>query len=200
MEYQVAGGGLPLLPQALGFYYPYPGACSPRADISDWMRVIMVRKSASPRRPQTGYLSARAMLLFSEYSFIVFLLWAVAVEQTKPTRPSVSQRHGAAEISLTSVAHAALPSHSSLGQNSKEVSTQWQCQPAEPLGQFHGVTQVDLCPDPGVPIQIGALRLHVCQRDFFQIAEAINTAVARLPAAETATRLSKTDPDHEPRE
>ncbi len=197
MEYQVAGGRLPSLPQALGFSYPYPGACSPRADVSDWIRSSMGRKSASSRGPQTGYLSARAMLLLSEYSFIVFLLWAVAVEQTKPTRLSVSQRPEAPEMSLTSVAHAVLPSHSSPGQH---MPTQWQCQPAETPEQFHGVTQVDLCPDPGVPIQIGALRLRVCQRDFFQIAQAINTAVARLPAAETTITLSKTDLDHKPRE
>ena len=164
----------------------------------------MVRKSASSRRPQTGFLSARAILLLSEYSIIVFLLWAIAVEQTKPTRPPVSQRPEAPdqrpeapEMPLTSVAHAALPSHSSPGQH---MPTQWQCQPAELPVQFPGVTQVDLCPDPGVPIQIGALRLHVCQRDFFQIAEAISTAEARLPSAETAARLSKTDPDHDPRE
>lgn len=195
MEYQVAGRRLLPLPQALGFYYPYPGACSPRADVSDRMRNGMVRKSASSRRPQTGFLSARAILLLSEYSLIGFLLWAVAVEQTKSTRLSVSQRPGAAERALSSVAHAALPSHSSPAQH---LPTQWQCQPAETPRQLSGVTQVDLCPDPGVPIQIGALRLHVCQRDFFQIAEAINTAVARLPAAETAARLSKTDPDHDP--
>ncbi len=197
MEYQVAGRRLLPLPQALGFDYPYPGACSPRADVSDWMRNGMVRKSASSRRPQTGFLSARAILLLSEYSLIVFLLWAVAVEQTKPTRPPVSQRPEAPEMPLTSVAHAALPSHSSPGQH---MPTQWQCQPAELPVQFPGVTQVDLCPDPGVPIQIGALRLHVCQRDFFQIAEAISIAEARLPSAETAARLSKTDPDHDPRE
>ena len=157
----------------------------------------MVRKSASSRRPQTGYLSARVMLLLSEYSLIVFLLWAVAVEQTKSTRPSVSQRYGAAERSLSSVAHAALPSHLSPGQH---MPTQWQCQPAETSGQFHGVTQVDLCPDPGVPIQIGTLRLHVCQHDFFQIAQAINAAVAHFPVAETTTAPSKTDSDPEFRE
>ncbi len=132
----------------------------------------MVRKSVSSRRRQTGYLSARAMLLLSEYSLIVFLLWAVAVEQTKSTRPSVGQRPGAAERSLSSVAYAALPSHLSPAQH---MPTQWQCQPAEISGQLHGVPQVDLCPDPGVPIQIGMLRLHVCQRDFFQIAQAISS-------------------------
>jgi len=157
----------------------------------------MVQKSASSRRQQTDHLSARAILILSEYSLIVFLLWAVAVGQTKSTRPSVAQRPGAAERSLTSVAHAALPSHSSPAHH---MPTQWQCQPTEAPGQLSGVTQVDLCPDPGVPIQIGTLRLHVCQHDFFQIAQAINTAVARLPAAETAARLSKTDPDHDPRE
>ena len=97
----------------------------------------MVRKSTSSRRPLPRYLSARAMLVLSEYSLIVFLLWAVAVEQTKSTRPSVSQRPGAAERSLTSVAHAALPSHSSPGQH---MPTQWQCQPAETPGQLSGVT------------------------------------------------------------
>ena len=157
----------------------------------------MVQKGVSSRRPQPRYLSARAILVLSEYSLIVFLLWAVAVEQTKATRPSVSQRPGAAERSLTSVAHAALPSHSSPGQH---MPRQWQCQPAEAPGQFYGVTQVDLCPDPGVPIQIGTLRLHVCQHDFFQIVQAINADVALLPAAETATPPSKTNPDHDPQE
>lgn len=75
------------------------------------------------------------------------------------------------------------------------MPTQWQCQPAEIPGKLSGVTQVDLCPDPGVPIQIGTPRLHVCQRDFFQIAQAINAAVA-----ETATPLNKTNPDHGPQE
>ena len=157
----------------------------------------MVQKSASSHRPQPRYLSARAILLLSEYSLIVFLLWAVAVEQTKSTRPSVGQQPGAIDRSLTSVAHAALPSHLSPGQHRP---TQWQCQPTEISGQFHGVTQVDLCPDPGVPIQIGTLRLHVCQRDFFQIAQAVNAAVAHLPAVETATPPSKADPDHAPQE
>ena len=190
MEYQVAGGRLPSLPQALGFSYPNPGACSSRADVSDWMRISMVQKSVSSRRQQAGYLSARAILVLSEYSLIVFLLWAVAFEQTKSTRPSDSQRPGAAERSLSSVAHAALPSHLSPAQH---MPTQWQCQPAETPGQLSGVTQVDLCSDPGVLIQIGTLRLHVCQRDFFQIAQAINTA-------ETATPLNKTNPDHDSQE
>ncbi len=197
MEYQVAGGRLPSLPQALGFSYPNPGACSPRANVSDWMRISMVQKSASSRRPQPRYLSARAILLLSEYSLIVFLLWAVAVEQTKSTRLSVSQRLGATERSLSSVAHAALPSHSSPAQH---MPAQWQCQPAETPGQWSGVTQIDLCPDPGVPIQIGTLRLHVCQHDFFQIAQAINADVAHLPATETATSPSTTNPDHDPQE
>ena len=157
----------------------------------------MVRKSAASRRQQTGYLSPHAVFLFSEYSFIVFLLWTLAVEQSKPTRQSVSQRHGAAEMSPTSVVHTALPSHSSPGQH---MSAQWQCQPAETSGQFYDVTQIDRCHALGVPIQIGALRLHLCQRDLFQIAEAINAAVARLPAAEAATRSNKTDTSHEPRE
>ena len=192
MEYQVAGGRLPSLPQALGFSYPNPGACSPRADVSDWMRISMGQKSASSRRPQPRYLSARAILLLSEYSLIVFLLWAVAVEQTKSTRPSVAQRPGATERPLSSGAHAALPSHLSPAQH---MPTQWQCQPAETPGQWSGVTQVDLCLDPGVPIQIGTLRLLVCQHDFFQIAQAINAAVT-----ETATPPSKADPDHAPQE
>ena len=157
----------------------------------------MVQKSASSRRPQPRYLSARAILLLSEYSLIVFLLWAVAVEQTKSTRLSVSQRLGATERSLSSVAHAALPSHSSPAQH---MPAQWQCQPAETPGQWSGVTQIDLCPDPGVPIQIGTLRLHVCQHDFFQIAQAINADVAHLPATETATSPSTTNPDHDPQE
>ena len=157
----------------------------------------MVLKNASSRRPQSRFLSAHTILLLSEYSLIVFLLWAVAVEQTKSTRPLVSQRSEASEMPLTSVAHAALPSHSSPGQH---MPMQWQCQPAEAPGQWSGVTQVDLCPDPGVPIQIGTLRLHVCQHDFFQIAQAVNAVVAHLPAAETTTTLSETDPDPDPQE
>ena len=74
----------------------------------------------------------------------------------------------------------------------------WQCQPSETGEQFHVEAHVDVCADHTLHIQIGNLCLHVCQRDFLQIAKAVNAAVARLPNESIGLTQSKapTEPQH----
>lgn len=57
--------------------------------------------------------------------------------------------------------------------------------------ELHVDVHIDLCPDHSLHIQINNVCLHLCQKDFLQLAQAVKNTADRLLTAQATTGATK---------
>lgn len=65
---------------------------------------------------------------------------------------------------------------------------QWQ---SSQNGESHVEAHIDLCPDHRFHMKVGNVCLHLCRKDFLQLARAIVRAVEQLPPADGMNETEK---------
>ncbi|MEW6296593.1 MAG: hypothetical protein AB1671_02485 [Thermodesulfobacteriota bacterium] len=111
--------------------------------------------------PRIGWAS----LLVAEFSMFTFLWYALTVAEGKRTPPS-----------STAIVHG------------KEVCMRWQHDAADTL---HTEVHIDICPNDVLHVKIGNICLHLCRKDFLQLARAVAEAAAQVSDSPSPTRTAK---------
>jgi len=57
--------------------------------------------------------------------------------------------------------------------------------------ELHVDVHVDLCPDHSLHIQINNVCLHLCQKDFLQLAQAVKNTADQILTAQATTGVVK---------
>jgi hypothetical protein len=70
----------------------------------------------------------------------------------------------------------------------KEDSMKWWYATDEEL---HVEVHIDFCPDHSLHIQINNVCLHLCQKDFLQLARAVKNTADQILTAQAATKVAK---------
>src|SRR5687768_4049178 len=121
----------------------------------------------------------RVSLLFSGASVLAFFLWLLLAAPTSTPRARDGPRR---DLTATAVSLSWQP------QLGKENVMQWQ--PSQ-HGESHIEAHVDLCPDHSFHMKIGNVCLHLCRKDFLQLARAVAQAVTQLPSGDVVAKAEK---------
>ena len=65
---------------------------------------------------------------------------------------------------------------------------QWQ---ASQSSESHIEAHIDLCPDHSFHMKVGNVCLHLCRKDFLQLARAVARAVMQLPPDDVIANAEK---------
>jgi hypothetical protein len=117
------------------------------------------------------------LLLVSELSLILFLFWALSVESGKQARTDHTVSRPDVSPSLSGV----------FVTNPTSVQEEPMQRQHAADDELHVEVHIDLCPNDVLHVTIGNICLHLCRKDFLQLAQAVQAAADQM----TRTRATK---------